>query len=60
MVFRKQKGVREMMKNEKEAKPRHYESPQIIYEGRVSTRAGNLRSSEDSGAVDLFNDDGSE
>ena len=49
-----------MMKNEKEAKPRHYESPQIIYEGRVSTRAGNLRSSEDSGAVDLFNDDGSE
>ena len=35
-----------------------YEAPQIVYEGKISTRAGSTRSSGDAEQpVDLFNDD---
>ena len=35
-----------------------YEAPAIVYEGRISTRAGSTRSStNEGGAVDLFGQD---
>ena len=34
-----------------------YEAPAIVYEGRISTRAGSTRDATNSGGVDLFNGD---
>ena len=42
-----------------ESTQKKYEAPAIVYEGRISTRAGSVRSSgaDEAGAVDLFGND---
>lgn len=34
-----------------------YEAPAIVYEGKISTRAGNTRDAGQGGGVDLFNNE---